>query len=75
MSAATSSTFTAEKDHLTFPFAADPKRKVYSQFAEQLIPRTYLISPDGTILFQSSGYRSKDFRELLEIIKHELNGR
>jgi peroxiredoxin len=65
----------AENNHLTFPLAADLKREVYGKFAKQIIPRTYLISPEGKILFQSSGYQTQEFRQLVMIIKRELNGK
>jgi peroxiredoxin len=40
----------------TFPVALDPNRAAFSQFADNSIPRTYLIGPDGTILFQTLGF-------------------
>ena len=41
---------------LTLPMAADPARATYGKFATEFIPRTYVIGPDGKILYQESGY-------------------
>jgi peroxiredoxin len=40
----------------TFPVALDPAAAAFTEFAKAGIPRTYLIGPDGTILFQSLGF-------------------
>ena len=42
------------KHGFTFPVALDPSAAGFSQFAEEGIPRTYLIGLDGTILFSNS---------------------
>ena len=44
------------KHGFKFPVALDPSAAAFSQFAEESIPRTYLIGPDGTILFQTLGF-------------------
>lgn len=56
----------------TMPFYPDPKRGIYSIFADQFIPRTFLISPDGKVLYSSIGFVEKDFDELKQLIKEEL---
>jgi thiol-disulfide isomerase/thioredoxin len=45
----------------TFPIAIDPEAETFKQFADKGIPRTYLISRDGKILFQTIGYTENDF--------------
>jgi peroxiredoxin len=40
----------------TFPAALDPSAEAFKQFADEGIPRTYLIGRDGTILFQTCGF-------------------
>src|SRR5262245_19495644 len=45
-----------KKRAVTFPIAGDPKRKNYSRYATQYIPRNYVIGADGKILFQSVGF-------------------
>lgn len=44
------------KHEFTFPVALDPSAAAFSQFAKESVPRTYLIGPDGTILFQTLGF-------------------
>lgn len=56
----------------TMPFYPDLKRTVYSKFALQFIPRNFLISPDGIILYSSIGFVEKDFEQLKELIKEQL---
>jgi thiol-disulfide isomerase/thioredoxin len=53
-------------------FYPDPERKIYSKFATQFIPRNFLISPEGKILFSSIGFENKDFKELKETIENQL---
>jgi peroxiredoxin len=56
----------------TFPMAADSDRSVYSRFAEQRIPRTYLISRDGKIVYQCTGYYEAELGKLKTILTAEL---
>jgi peroxiredoxin len=57
--------FKAEHGY-TLPIASDPKREVYSRYAKELIPRLYLIGPDGTIRYTSTGFNEERLPELLE---------
>jgi peroxiredoxin len=61
-----------KKHRLTFPLAGDPGRKIYSRYATQVIPRSYVIGADGRIAFQSIGYEEEEFNEMIEVIKREL---
>lgn len=63
--------FKAE-NKFTMPFYPDPKRAIYSKFAKQFIPRNFLISPEGKVIFSSIGFNEKDFNELKEMVKAEL---
>jgi peroxiredoxin len=56
----------------TFPMAPDPDNSVYSQFASQFIPRTYLISRDGTIIYQCTGYHEEELSRLRTLVRKEL---
>jgi peroxiredoxin len=56
----------------SMPFFPDPGRKIYSKFATQFIPRNFLISPDGKVLFNSIGFEEKDFKSLKEIIAIQM---
>lgn len=44
------------KHGFTFPAALDPEATAFKAFADEGIPRTYLIGRDGTILFQTCGF-------------------
>lgn len=55
------------------PFYPDPQRAVFSKFAGQSIPRSFLISPEGNIIYSSVGFIEKDFEELKKLIKEQLN--
>lgn len=62
-----------EANKFTMPFYPDPERKIYSKFAGQYIPRNFLISPEGKILFSSIGFEEKDFKKLKEMIEQQLS--
>jgi peroxiredoxin len=57
---------------LTLPFAADPQNAIYSKYATEGIPRTYLIGADGRILFQSVGYSPDDVERIRALVDREL---
>ncbi len=61
-----------EANKFSMPFYPDPDRKIYSRFAGQYIPRNFLISPEGKVLFSSIGFDEKDFTALKEIIDNQL---
>ena len=48
-----------EENGFTFPVAADPDREVYSLFAEELIPRTLVVSPAGHVVYSKFDFRRK----------------
>lgn len=50
-----------ETKRFTFPLYPDPEREVYSLFADESIPRAYLIDRDGTVVDAVSGFDSKHF--------------
>lgn len=51
---------------------ADPKAELFGRFAAKAIPRTYLVGPDGTILFQSVGYNYPKYERLAEAVAKAL---
>jgi peroxiredoxin len=61
-----------KQKHLTMPMAADPQRAIFSRFAVEGIPRTYLIGADGRILYQTLGYMPSDFGHMKDMIHMEL---
>lgn len=52
------------KKGFTFPLYPDKNRKIFSAFARNLIPRTYLVGKDGKILYVMKGYTPEDFAVL-----------
>lgn len=61
-----------DSNKFSMPFYPDPDRKIYSKFAGQYIPRNFLISPEGKILFSSIGFDEKDFKMLKETIENQF---
>lgn len=61
-----------KKHGYTFPMAADSTRAIYRLFASEFIPRSIVVGPDGTILFQSVGYEKAEFEKMKSIIHSEL---
>ena len=61
-----------ERKKFSFPLYPDPKREVYSLFAEKTIPRVYLFGKDGKLLHSSIGYKEEDFKHLMETIENAL---
>lgn len=57
-----------EKKGFTFPLYPDKNRAIYSAFAKNLIPRSYLIGKDGKVIYVSKGYSEEDFTLLMEKI-------
>jgi peroxiredoxin len=60
------------KQGFQFPMAADSEGSAYRRFAKERIPRTYLISRDGTILYQCTGYYVTEHAKLKALIRTEL---
>ena len=66
-----------ERKKFTFPLYPDPKREVFSLFADQSIPRVYLFGKDGKLVHASIGYTAEEFQHLefqhlMESIEQEL---
>lgn len=57
-----------ERKKFTFPLYPDPKREVFSLFAEKSIPRTYLFGKDGKLIYSSMGYSPDEFQKLMGTI-------
>ncbi len=60
------------KYKVTWPFALDPERQAYAQYAEAFIPRNYVIDRAGKIIFQSQGFERPEFEQMISIIAKEL---
>ena len=61
-----------EKTGYTFPMGMDPERKIYSLFADQEIPRNYLIDKSGKIIKIEIGYEESVFNLLIKEIEELL---
>ncbi len=59
----------SEEHHFTFPVAADPDRSAFGSYATDGIPRTYLISRDGKIIFQCLGNYEEQIGHLDQTIE------
>ncbi len=60
------------KDKYTMPFYPDEGRKTYQLFAENTIPRNYIIDKDGKIVYILTGYSEDDFNEMLKVLDRLL---
>ena len=61
-----------EKTGYSFQLIADPERKIYSKFAEQFIPRNFIIDREGKVIYSSVGFNEADFNELKKVLASEL---
>lgn len=58
----------------SFPMAADPEGLSYSKYASQSIPRVYLVSREGKILYQCTGFYKDEVTKLRLLIEKSLSG-
>lgn len=61
-----------ERKKFTFPLYPDPKREVFSLFAEKSIPRAYLFNKEGKVVYTSIGYEKEEFNHLMDEIEAAL---
>ena len=61
-----------QKKGFTFPLYPDPARGVFSKFADQTIPRTYLYGKDGKLVYSCIGYSPEEFDKLMQSIDKAL---
>ena len=61
-----------QKKGFTFPLYPDPARGVFSKFADQTIPRTYLYGKDGKLVYSATGYSPEEFAKLMDAIERAL---
>lgn len=60
--------FNKEK-HYTFNIATDPNRIIYNLFATKYVPRNYIISPKGKIIYQHTGFSKKEIKKIESILQ------
>ncbi|MDX2436207.1 MAG: TlpA disulfide reductase family protein [Acidobacteriota bacterium] len=58
-----------ESNGYSLPFAGDPDRVAYDQYASRFIPRNFVIGPDGMVFFQSQGFEREDFDRMIAVIE------
>jgi peroxiredoxin len=61
-----------DKNGFTFPMASDLDRSAFGRFATESIPRTYLISRNGKIVYQCTGYFQEELIAVKNLIEKEL---
>ena len=61
-----------QKNEFTLPMASDPDASIYGRFASQSIPRTYLISSQGTVVYEWTGAYEKEILRLRRLLREEL---
>ncbi|MGS2724711.1 TlpA family protein disulfide reductase [Porticoccus sp. GXU_MW_L64] len=64
--------FKADYDY-AMPFAADPGRAIYGQYAEKMIPRSVVIGRDGMIVIHQQGSSPEAVEHLKQIIQQQLD--
>ena len=62
----------AKEKKLAVPMAPDPKREIYGKYAEQYIPRNFVVGKDGKIKLASVGYSDTRFHEIVQTLANEL---
>jgi peroxiredoxin len=62
----------AKEKKFTLPMAPDPKREIYSKFAEKYIPRNFIVGRDGKIKLASVGNSETSFQEIVQTLEKEL---
>jgi peroxiredoxin len=58
--------------NLSIPLLPDLKRKVYGLFATESIPRSYLVDPNGKVIYLTQGFEQTHFNGLKEMIDNSL---
>ena len=58
--------------NLVIPLLPDLKRKVYSLFATESIPRSFLLDDKGKVIYLSQGFEDSHFSELKELVNKSL---
>ena len=62
-----------KKKKFDFPLYPDKDRAVFAAFADNLIPRSYLIDKEGRVIMATKGYTEEEFEALMGRIDEALN--
>jgi len=58
-----------DQGNYLLPFAADPDRSIYSQFAQKKVPRNYLFDKSGELVYQTRGFDLDQLSTLGKILR------
>jgi hypothetical protein len=58
-----------DQGNYLLPFAADPDRSIYDQFAQKKVPRNYLFNTKGELIYQTRGFDLDQLSTLDKMIK------
>ncbi|MGL4364238.1 MAG: TlpA family protein disulfide reductase [Bacteroidales bacterium] len=56
----------------TMPVHCDEKKEVFTRFASKGIPRSYLFSPDGTLIHKVVGFNLEEHDAFVVVLKEAL---
>lgn len=62
-----------ESNQYKMNFYPDPQREIFSKYAEQNIPRNFIVDKDGKIAVASTGFTEAEFQKLIEKVGELLN--
>jgi len=58
--------------NLSFSLVADSTRAIYSKFAKSGIPRNYIISKTGKVIYIGSGFSDEELVKMKKVIEENL---
>ncbi|WP_346857690.1 TlpA disulfide reductase family protein [uncultured Draconibacterium sp.] len=59
-------------NNYVLPFYPDPAREIFAKYAQQNIPRNFIIDKEGNVVVASTGFNEKEFSEIIEKVKELL---
>ena len=59
-------------NNYVLPFYPDAEREIFSKYAKQNIPRNFVIDKNGNIAVASTGFREKEFKEIIRTVEKLL---
>ena len=62
------------QNKFSFPIAPDETGEIYALFAKQHggIPRTFIVSPDGEVVYAKAEFYDRDEREIRSVLARQL---
>lgn len=58
-----------------FPLYPDKNRAIFSKFAKNLIPRSYLIDKSGKVIYETKGFTTEEGNHLMKKIEEALKAK